>query len=103
MSLYDNVLADLCARFVINSPQESFQSWERLLFEVTPAHLAAHLWVIPLLIASQVELAWWYYTDFLIPQNPKQVNFTAVSRDIHDAWRFFQYSNPSFCSCIRTL
>lgn len=53
MSLYDNVLADLCARFVINSPQESFQSWERLLFEV--------------------ELAWWYYTDFLIPQNPKQL------------------------------
>lgn len=36
MSLYENVLADLCARFVINSPQESFQSWERLLFEVTP-------------------------------------------------------------------
>ena len=35
MSVYESVLADLCARFVINSPQESFQSWERLLFEVT--------------------------------------------------------------------
>ncbi len=46
MSLYDNVLADLCARFVINSPQESFQSWERLLFEVKPTQLAARLWVI---------------------------------------------------------
>jgi hypothetical protein len=34
MSLYESILSDLCARFVINSPQESFQSWERLLFEV---------------------------------------------------------------------
>lgn len=54
MSLYESILADLCARFVINSPQESFQSWERLLFEV--------------------ELAWWYYTDFLIPLHPKQLH-----------------------------
>jgi len=42
MTLYDNVLADLCARFVINSPQESFQSWERLLFEVPSTRSLMH-------------------------------------------------------------
>ena len=37
-----SVLADLCARFVINSPQESFQSWERLLFEVPSTRSLVH-------------------------------------------------------------
>eukprot|EP00891_Asterochloris_glomerata_P006067 jgi/Astpho2/6067/e_gw1.00084.177.1_t len=39
------VLEELCARFVLNAPEEDMQSWERLLFLVEQAH--------------------WYYEDFI--------------------------------------
>ncbi|KAK9364920.1 Dcp2, box A domain-containing protein [Lipomyces kononenkoae] len=58
----DEVLDDLCVRFIINCPPEELASVERVCFQVEEAH--------------------WFYEDFIRSENPQlpslsQKNFTA--------------------------
>eukprot|EP00171_Calliarthron_tuberculosum_P015346 IDg15346t1 len=47
----DEVLDDLCTRFLVNLPDEEFKSFERLFFAVESAH--------------------WFYDDFFRERDPR--------------------------------
>ncbi|KAL1914972.1 uncharacterized protein VTP21DRAFT_7677 [Calcarisporiella thermophila] len=51
----DEILDDLCSRFIINVPEEELQSVERICFQIEQAH--------------------WFYEDFVREQNPQLPSF----------------------------
>jgi len=67
------VLDDLCSRFLINCPEEEYESLERICFQIEQAH--------------------WFYEDFYREKNPR-----LPSLSLKEFTRQSKYCIPDFSS-----